>query len=398
MYKKLAKKSISIAFGFLSFVFFFKKDIIIFSQTKSRYSGNSKYLFEYLVRNDFHSYWLYTDKIQKEKIPAEFASNLIRRKSIKALYISLISNYFVISHGGGDLGFYWYIAKNNNVLNLWHAIGIKKTGLIDNNFNNKKDFEQHIKETRNYSFMTVSSDIDRYVTASSHNIDIKKVFVTGNPRTDYYFEKMQCRTKDEEFKVLYAPTFRDYELNSDIFFPFLDFSFEKLSLFFLNYPYLKIYLRPHPNDVKSIKQAVQLQEKLPKNVLHFSSQVCDDIDEYMFQFDLIITDYSSIYIEPLLADIPCIFIPFDYDYYLKTRGLAYNYDSITPGPIVSNFTELVNSMVSALKGAPEWADKRKIVKDMFFTYQDDQACNRIVQQVLQLKSNSFTKKKKKKKI
>ncbi len=393
MFKNIAKKSINFGCKSLSSTFLNKKDLIIFSQSKSRYSGNSRYFFEYLVKNGFNTYWLYTDEVQKNKIPEICEGHLIRRNTVKGFKVALNAKYFVISYSGSDLGYIWYIAKNNTVISLWHAIGIKNVALIDEKFSNQISNNYLNSETSNYSFMTVSSDIDRYTTSSSHGIDIRKVIVTGNPKTDYYLQSLNAKGTSKGTKVLYAPTFRDYELKTELFFPFTDFTLDNLKDFFNEYPDIKIYLRPHPSDFKSIKQATQLQENFPENVLNFSSQVCDDIDEYMFQFDIVITDYSSIYMEPLLADVPCIFIPFDYDYYIETRGLAYNYESITPGPIVSTFSELTHSIEAALNGAPEWADKRKIVKNIFFKYEDDQACYRIAQQVFGFKPNSFNKKK-----
>lgn len=393
MFKILAKNSIDFVCKSLSSIFFNKKDLIIFSQSRSRYSGNSRYFFEYLVKNNFNAYWLYTDETQRSKIPKVFKSHLIRRNTIEAFKLVLTAKYFVISYSSSDLGLFWYIAKNNIVINLWHAIGIKNVALLDKKFTNLMSSNYINNETSYYSYMTVSSEIDRYNTSSSHGIDIRKVIVTGNPKTDYYFQNFKLECDPVDRKILYAPTFRDYELKTDLFFPFSDFTLDKLKGFFNKAPDIKIYLRPHPNDRKSIKQAILLQEQLPENVLFFSLDVCDDIDECMFQFDLIITDYSSIYMEPLLADVPCIFIPFDYDYYIKTRGLAYNYESITPGPIVNTFSELTHGIEVALQGAPEWAAKRKIVKNMFFKYEDDQACHRIAQQVFGFKPNIFNKKK-----
>lgn len=393
MFKTLAKRTIPFFFKSLDLMLFKKKDIIIFSQSGSRYSGNSRYFFEYLVRNNFNVYWLYTDEIQRNKIPKAFKSHLIHRNTIEAFKVVVAAKYFVISYSGSDLGLFWYIAKNNTVISLWHAIGIKKVALLDKKFTNLISDNYINNEISHYSYMTVSSEIDRYTTSSSHGIDIRKVLVAGNPKTDNYLKSIKFERNPIDRKILYAPTFRDYELKTDLFFPFSDFSLNKLKMFFEKHSDIKIYLRPHPSDFKSIEQATELQGNFPKNVVNFSTEICDDVDEYMFQFDLIITDYSSIYMEPLLADVPCIFIPFDYEYYIQTRGLAYEYHTITPGPIVSSFSELIDSIKDGLTGAPNWAVKRKIVKNMFFKYEDDQACRRIAQQVFDFKPNFCNKKK-----
>ena len=43
-------------------------------------------------------------------------------------------------------------------------------------------------------------------------------------------------------------------------------------------------------------------------------------------FDILITDYSSIYIDYLLLDRPLIFLPYDKEQYLKGRGMNFEYD------------------------------------------------------------------------
>ena len=375
-------------------IFYLKKSKqIIFSQARSRYSGNSKYLFEYLAENGYRVYWLYTDDIQKDKIPIKYNEHLIYRKSFKGFIHAIKSQFFVITHGSSDLGLLWHIAKHNTVLNLWHGICIKNIALVDVKF--KEIDNKYIKnETGYYSYMTVSSDIDRYVTSASHCVDVRNVLTTGNPRTDHYIrcKKTTVKTKTDSVKILYAPTFRDYELECDLFFPYLDFTLEKLSQFFSVNQNLKIYLRPHPSDAKSNIQAEALEQNFPNNIIYYSQQICDDIDEYMHIFDTVITDYSSIYIEPLLADIPCIFAPFDYNKYMQTRGLAYNYNLVTPGPKVNSFKEMLNSIEEAVLGAPEWNLHRNIACNMFFKYKDDGACERIAKEVFKsekyrLKSN-----------
>lgn len=379
--KKILKLIVFFTIQSLNYLYLKKKKQIVFSQARSRYSGNSRYLFEYLADNGYKVFWLYTDDIQKQKIHNKYSKHLIYRKSLKGLIHTIKSRLFVICHGSNDLGLFWHIAKLNTVLNLWHGICIKNIALVD--VKSKDLGNEHItNETSYYSYMTTSSEIDRYVTSASHGVDIRNVLVTGNPRTDHYVRninvKRNSKSEKNDFSVLYAPTYRDYELEIDLFFPFYDYSSDRLATFFLINSNIKIYLRPHPNDIKSNEQAKRLEAEFPKNIIYYSQQVCDDVDEHMHMFDTIITDYSSIYIEPLLADTPCIFVPFDYELYFKTRGLAYNYDLVTPGPKVEDFTRLLNSLKEASKGAVSWKLQREITRSMFFTHKDDRACERIL--------------------
>lgn len=371
----------------LNFLVFKKQANILFSQAKSRYNGNSRYLFEYLAKHNAPVYWLYTDAVQKERIPIALHSRLIPRHSFSGFCLALTSKFFVICHGSSDLGHLWHLAKHNTVLNLWHAIGIKKTGLLDNQLNDKQApstvFKAITQETRYYSYMTVSSSVDRYVTSASHAIDVRKVLSLGNPKTDHYLQSKAQHKPNDVLTVLYAPTFRDSRLDHELFFPFADFTTEALGTLFKQHP-MKLYLRPHPNDTDSNAYAMSLEQQYPDNIVYYSQQVCDDVDAALHEFDVIISDYSSIYIEPLLADTPCIFIPFDMDSYLSNRGLAYDYEQVTPGPKVNTFVEFTDALIDAEKGAHSWQTQRMMVRQLFFDHIDTRACERIAQHVFNL--------------
>lgn len=398
--KKLIKRIIyRILTSLLSLTGFFlqwlptRRDLILFSQANDRYNGNSRYLFEYLCDNGFNVFWLYTSDKQRNSVNQKYHAKFIKRKTIGALFLVLRSSKAVISYGGNDLGLYWHISKWKNIFGLWHAITLKQIGILDKKITKNAAKKYLSKETIFYSKQTSSSDVDRYIASASHGIDVRRVCVTGNPKTDHFIKSFHWGKGGKAsacLNILYAPTYRDYKAAGSLFFPFGNFSFPQLVAFFEARKNIKLYLRPHPDDKNSIQQAIDLERLYPDNIVHFSRQVCDDVDESLWQFNVIITDYSSIYLEPLLGDTPCIFVPFDYDIYMETRGLAYDYEMVTPGPKVHSFEELAAAIDDAINGAPQWAQKRKLVTDMFFKYKDAGACKRIAEQVLGLEIKDET--------
>lgn len=352
--------------------------LVVFSQAKDRYSGNSRILFEYLAEKKWKVLWLVSSEEQIKKIPVRFRSNVKYMRSKEGLYALLTARAAVISHGSGDFGLGWYLVRNKLVVNLWHGTGIKNLGILDEKITEIGAERYLKKETRYWDIMTVSSSIYRYATASAHGLDIRKVYVTGDPRVDNMIAKGEdASSKGTKFKVLYAPTFRDYELESSLFFPFDDFCEDNLSKYFEINPQIQFYLRPHPNDKDSIQQASLLSGAFPSNVYLFSSAECDDIDEFIHEFDLIVSDYSSIHFEPLLIDTPCVFIPLDLTRYSKERGFAFPYELVTPGPKVLTCHELFASITDALHGACHWKEHREFVREMFFEKADGNSNFRI---------------------
>ena len=49
--------------------------------------------------------------------------------------------------------------------------------------------------------------------------------------------------------------------------------------------------------------------------------------------DVCITDYSSIAFEYSIMEKPIIFFAYDLEDYIDERGMYFNYDEITPGPV-----------------------------------------------------------------
>jgi CDP-glycerol glycerophosphotransferase len=177
---------------------------------------------------------------------------------------------------------------------------------------------------------------------------------------------------------LYAPTFRDKIATR--FFPFDDFNLNNLTDFLEeNDTYL--VLRPHHNDLRRESAFFSTLLQSPRIILGDASVLLDVSNIFPFIHG-VVTDYSSIYIDLLLLDLPVIFIPYDLAEYDNDRGLAYDYSIITPGPCVLTQHEFVNAMKSALNGAPEHSNARTRVKSMFHKFSDGDACERVSQLII----------------
>lgn len=189
-------------------------------------------------------------------------------------------------------------------------------------------FKPMISNNYDYIF-TPSSNLIK-IMANSFNTKESRIKVLGQPRNDGILNKssaiisyMSTEYSSKTKHILYAPTFRD-EYETELF-PFPDFDIDKLNEF-LTKNDIVIHLRVHQNEGSIVEKF------LGGNILELNNDKVDDITNILNEFDLLITDYSSIYIDYLITHKPILFLPYDKNAYFKNRGLNFKYDTVTPGP------------------------------------------------------------------
>ena len=164
----------------------------------------------------------------------------------------------------------------------------------------------------------------------------------GISRTDVFFDENFAQkarkklyekypfTKDKKI-ILYAPTFRGRVKNAK--------SPTRLSLGLMHYVLSEEYvvlLNLHP--------LIQERPKIANHLSNFAADVTGEmtIDELIAISDICISDYSSMVFEYSLMNKPMIFFAFDIENYLDWRGFYYEYDELTPGPVLTDTEEVVD--------------------------------------------------------
>ena len=66
-----------------------------------------------------------------------------------------------------------------------------------------------------------------------------------------------------------------------------------------------------------------------------------EIDELLCTCDICISDYSSLIFEYSLFEKPMIFFAYDLKDYDDWRGFYYDYEELTPGPVVQTTEEVI---------------------------------------------------------
>jgi len=221
-------------------------------------------------------------------------------------------------------------------IQLWHAAGaIKQFGLNDpsNQYRTKRAIDRFHKVYQRFDHVVVGSEKMADIFKESFGLDDDRMLRTGIPRTDFYYEESAKAVAKSALKqaypsiyrrrvILYAPTFRDNNLESAN----IKLDIERLYRAFKDD--YTLLLRLHPAI-----QGVFVNEH-PEFVVDVSAY--PDIHHVLVGTDILITDYSSIPFEFSLLEKPMIFFAYDLDEYKETRGFGEDYEKLVPGPVVKD--------------------------------------------------------------
>lgn len=232
--------------------------------------------------------------------------------------------------------------KSNVVcIQLWHAAGaVKQFGLKDPSIEKRSQRanDRFQKVYQRFDHVIVGSEKMAAIFKESFGINNEQVLRSGIPRTDFFFDQVAKRNAEQSLKaklpiirnkkvILYAPTYRDAQLNVTSIELNIDKMHQELKDDYI------LLLRLHP----AIKAA--LNNKYPDFVIDVSDY--HQLNDLLVITDLLITDYSSIPFEFALLHKPMLFFAYDLDAYADSRGFWEDYQALVPGPVVSDTEALI---------------------------------------------------------
>ncbi|MBM7600170.1 CDP-glycerol glycerophosphotransferase (TagB/SpsB family) [Virgibacillus halotolerans] len=230
---------------------------------------------------------------------------------------------------------------NTKCIQLWHAAGaIKQFGLKDLSIENRpaKAYKRFKMVYQRFDYVIVGSENMADIFREGFGISKKQILRTGIPRTDFFFDslakeevgetlRLQFPMIKEKKVILYAPTYRDNEMNVSELKMDIDKMYKALKDDYV------LFLRLHP------AVSVTIDNHYPDFVFNVSTNY--NINHLLVITDILISDYSSIPFEFAILNKPMIFFAYDIDEYAETRGFWDNYDKLVPGPIVENTNDLI---------------------------------------------------------
>ncbi|SFA82445.1 CDP-glycerol glycerophosphotransferase [Acetitomaculum ruminis DSM 5522] len=338
----------------------------IFSSTDNiKFNYNSRFLFLHVINHypKINAKFVINDDDERKRLTKKYGDYFCESKSLKGMINVCKAGVWFTSAGlpvyAAGLG------KSHRIINLWHGVPLKKIVLSEENYSFFKKLYFKNIFSNNYSEVLTTSKTLVPIMAKSFGIEEKRVKVLGQPRNDALCQARIDKSnsgllktllndyKKETKYVLYAPTHRDGE--SVKLFPFKDWDKDKMERF-LEKEDITILLRTHPEDKSFTKNY------LSNRIKNFGADLIEDATEILPEISLLITDYSSIYIDYLILNKAMIFLPYDLNEYLSQRGMNFSYDEVTPGDKPATMQELFTSIKNGLTIDPYKKDRIKVNK------------------------------------
>ena len=358
------------------------------------YRGNTKVLFEHLIDHEtFEPVWLSRNHTLVQDLKDRFGPEHAAKAHFPAGLTALAeARALFLTHGTSDYPFL-FLPRHALRIQTYHGLPTKRGEYLRPHADDPPNWMH--RQILKYRF----EPITHFLSSSSQVTDVfsarfglpKARFVeTGFPSYDALMNRTVAPFNAHDFwpnapaaesLILYAPTFRKVG-QSDTFpyrtllsaewFPFEDLNIEHIAQFLDEHQAI-LALRPHPNEQTSLKRFTSASPR----IVYAGQEAIEDVNELILRAHAIITDYSSIYIEGLLKDVPPVFVPYDQATY--ERGFAIPYEEVTPGPKVHRQQTLLTALEEALQGAPTYEEERKRVRDLFFAETDGRSTERVVQ-------------------
>ncbi len=331
-----------------------------------KYLDNTKYFYEYVVKNhpEIEIYFLVNDQDIYDMLTAENMPALMPKMRKYRYVLShaaiAVTDHFVMSDYDPIRGF----NDKTKVVQLWHGVGFKSMGdangvrntdqrgvrysndiLISDKDNAFTRFVKRIKYFFVAPFRELFEKYFLFVCPGQERLDMiadvwhvaeEARFMAGHPRDLPMYDSSR---QTDPVKVMYAPTYRfDFQREDAMVQEFLDAAPEVQAL--MEEINGEFYLRMHPhtwrNYLGKIKSTLRKYDRI---FLHSEPDIYQEIGT----FSIMISDYSSIALDFAQLDRPVIFHGADYDWFVENEaGFNLDFPSVIPGPMTADWEETLH--------------------------------------------------------
>ncbi len=300
---------------------------------------------------------------QQDNLPGEINTKFVREKSLAGAFYLARSKVVIIATSLAGFSHYSkFMSNRHQIIQLWHGIPLKRIGKLFP----PETFWQH--ETDKYAATICSAAQDKiHMQKAFAPIAADRVWQTGLPRNDLilkeetllpndyrsHLNSIRARLNGRKM-VLYAPTWRLDETNT------YRFSKSELAM-------LKKILDKH-NAVLAFRGHANVRTRAL-----FDTEFDDVIDVndipdaniLLRLADVLVTDYSSIYIDFLITSKPIIYFTYDKNSYVNERGFLYQLEEAYVDNDISDVEDLALKLDEALSVGISDRTRYKTVTSLF---------------------------------
>ncbi|SPD72239.1 putative CDP-glycerol:poly(Glycerophosphate) glycerophosphotransferase [uncultured Desulfobacterium sp.] len=369
-----------------------KKNLVLFiGKNNGSFFDNVKYLYLYLHRLNRKDikYYFFTEKQSVYNMLKCHNLPVLFHPTLRSIYALACSNIIISCNMAWIKNYKYHLSVRAKKIQLWHGVPLKKIGMlvndslkkhnsllarIDNAIRGKNCIHDLFLSTSDYFTVNIFSKAMRAKRFIELGYPRNSIFFKGQlDKLDFLDADVQSLEKITEFQkkgfkcVCYAPTWDD-PMGNAIQSGYLDL--KRLSKFAQEHKILFVF-KFHPSiNCKN-------EFGLLSNIIYYNSS--KDIQPLLRVTDILVTDYSSVYMDYLLLNRPIIFFPYNLDGYLKAHnGLLFDFNSMAPGPKCYSQEQLHEAILDCTAGQKDdFADDRGQIRKLAFKYEDGRASERI---------------------
>jgi CDP-glycerol glycerophosphotransferase (TagB/SpsB family) len=359
-----------------------KANYVVLISRFGDFEGNLKYLFLYLtgLKEEKIEFIFLTDKKEVYRNLIKSGFKVWFYPAFLTLFKLLRTRIIIVDGGEWAVKFKFLFLFKSKKVQIWHAAGLKVIGLLRPTIKQLSKFRRRFKiENIFYDLVVFSSEYQAAVRSKAFRYG--RQLINGLPRNDIFFKpnmvvnnslgsdsqviERVITLKENGYKLItYTPTWRKTNYNLD----HLDLGSLNDFARFYN---LIFIIKLHP------KHKCRLELNKFNQIIEYNQR--SDVYPLLTITDMLITDYSSIYIDFLLTDRPIIFYPYDSsDYIGKERELLFDYEQVTPGPKCYSSKELEQEIYRLfVEGRDDYMADRDNIRKKFFHYVDGKSAERL---------------------
>ena len=297
-----------------------------------KYDDNSKYMFEYVVREhpEIRCVWLTNDKNTLSRLKENGQESYLN-SSIKGKCLQMKAGVAFYTHGLFDFGLIPLIG-GAEIVALWHGMGFKK--IYNGKYHGTKlKLKKILDHFFSWTYRTITPVTSQYAVdwaKRMFTLNPKRIYITGQPRNDVFRQTDRNKTLidlgiDPTKKIaVYMPTYRQDSMGAEAMELIVTdlYNNERFAKRLKDNNWMLI-VKLHP-----LTPAINLPQREDFRLLGYGE--VEDNQLLMGVCDALITDYSSCYVDYALLHKPIIFyMPDKKQFYEKSEQLDQEFEEIS---------------------------------------------------------------------